>query len=454
MPETGAMATSEAHITGLNDNGEGTFVDSLGRLVSIPGALEGETIRYRLEHVSPHGERAWGRCEALLKPSTERCEAPCALSWPTRGACGGCPLMHMRQELQNEYKKKLVMDALKRIGIHYIHQLPLICGEKRLRYRNRTDLVIAQNRGRIYCGAYEPRSHRVIAIPHCPVLRSPLNQVISAFDKTIHRLKLPVFSSMPNPGGALRYASFYANGDNEVLIDIVCQSARTETPAWLGTLTETLQSFKPVRGISYSLNDSPNNAIRIQDSTRLWGLDTLQERHGDIMTHYTAAGFTQLNTEIATKIYTTARTWLDTHPGVVWDLYCGTGPFGRTLRPRSALFGAEFNARAVASAKRSANDDPWQSHYEVLDLEKNWPQTWPKPDIIVVNPPRKGLSNLILEQLLAMRGVDVLYMSCNPDSFARNVALLSPQYVLASISAFDMMPQTRHVEILGYLRAQ
>ncbi|MBQ9244421.1 MAG: 23S rRNA (uracil(1939)-C(5))-methyltransferase RlmD [Proteobacteria bacterium] len=418
--------------------------------VAIPGALIGEKIRYHIEHKSPHEPKAWGRCDALLVPAPSRVTSPCPYAWPCAGACAGCPLMHISPALQAELKTNIVLDALKKAGINYIHKLLFHPADEPLRYRNRTDLVVAEMRGRLVLGSYKPRSHDILPTKQCIILRSPLNHIIAFVAKTANALQIPAWKNVNQPNGALRYVSLFANDAGHVLIDLVCKSAQSGEPAWLHGLADALLENASVKGVSYSLNDSPNNALRIAPSQTLTGVTHLTEHHGSTVSLFTASGFTQLNSDMAAKIYLSAKDWLPTRPKIAWDLYCGAGAFGRILSPLQALYGAEFSPSAIQAARQISQNDPFQTHFETLDLEQDWPD-WPRPNVILLDPPRKGLSPKVIQNLSASRVDTLLYMSCNPDTMAQNIAAL-PGYVIERIEAFDMMPYTRHVEALALLR--
>jgi 23S rRNA (uracil1939-C5)-methyltransferase len=359
--------------------------------------------------------------------------------------------MHMNHELQSKLKKQFVLDSLNQAGIRHIRQISWHDAPSQLRYRNRTDLVYAEIRGKRILGSYMPRSHRIIATQACMILRAPLNQIIAHIVEIANKQAVPAYQNFPQPGGALRYVSLFANSKGKVIIDLVCKSADGSRPSWLMAFVKELSQFAPIEGISWSINDSPNNAIRVNPSECVWGKPRIPEYHHEVQSLFTASGFTQLNTEVAARIYETARDWFSQRPQVVWDLYCGAGAFGRSMRPARLLYGAEFNSPAIAAAQTVSANDPWQSQFEVIDLEKNWPQNWEFPDVILVDPPRKGLSNGVVQQLAKMHA-PIVYMSCNPVSFARNVASLAGKYILDKLEAFDMMPQTRHLEVLGLLR--
>ncbi len=447
------MAIYTGCVEFLTPEGDGALKDVRGCVVSIPGTLPGENVTYRVEHVSPHDKRVWASCCEVLSQSRERRDPPCRSAYPTRGLCGGCPLMHLSDKLQGELKQKIVLDALHNAKINYIHEVPFMPSPVTLGYRNRTDLVAGIVKGRPILGSYEPRTHQIVITRVCPILRSPITQAIEVCTNLMQTQRIPVYEFGRNMKGALRYVSFFANDAGDLLMDIVTSSDAGQTPAWVNPFAFAMKNaFVLLKGVSYSLNDSANNAIRVAPSKNVWGEATLVEHYGSIETRLSASGFTQLNSDMAAHIYRLGREWLGYRPDVLWDLYCGTGCFGRMIAPLKHLFGAEFNARAIEIAKNVSQNDAFNTSFEVMDLENQWPEHWPEPNVILVDPPRKGLSQCVLEHLAKLQHTTILYMSCYPTSFAKNIAYLDPHYEIEKIAAFDMMPQTRHVEVLALLK--
>lgn len=442
------------NVVDFDDDFNGVVVLDDGCRVSVPGTIPGEIAQFRIEHRSMHAPRAWGRCEGLIKASDARiAKTKCRSCWPTSGMCAGCPMMHINDETQAKMKQAFVKRALVRAGIAYLPDVPFVRADDVFHYRNRTDLVAAQYRGNFILGAYKPRSHDVAETKKCPILRPPLNQAIAFIVSAARRMRIfSATSGLIFADGALRYVSLFANYQGKVLVDLVVTGARGKTPGWIRDFALKLKEFAPIAGVSFSINDSAHNAIRVAPSTVIWGVPSLEEKHGDIVSRFSASGFTQLNTDMAARIYRTAADWYGRKPHVVWDLYCGAGAFGRAFAPTEALFGAEFSPSAVRSATEMSANDGCKTRFEVMNLDTQWPRQWTVPDIICLDPPRKGLNANVIERLKAEGSPTVMYMSCNPATFARDLALLREKYVIAEISAFDMMPQTKHIEMLAMLR--
>lgn len=441
-------------VVDFDDDFNGVVVLDDGCKVAVPGAIPGETIEFRVEHRSMHEPKAWGRCEGLVRASDARVpKTKCRACWPTAGMCAGCPIMHIDDATQARMKRSLVERTLAAAGITYISDVPFVRANEAFHYRNRTDLVASEIRGRFVLGSYKPRSHDVVETKVCPILRPPLNQAIAFIVSTARSMR--IFASRPGlvfASGALRYVSLFANGEGKVLVDFVVTSAKGKMPNWLRTFAFKLQEFSPIVGVSYSVNDSPHNAIRVAPSTVIWGCAAIEEKHGDVVSRFSASGFTQLNTDMAARIYREGANWYGRRPRVVWDLYCGAGAFGRTFAPITALYGAEFSPSAIQSAIEMSKSDDCRTHFEVMDLNSQWPTNWETPDLICLDPPRKGLSQNVVDHLREDGSQTILYMSCHAATFARDAAALADRYVIEKIAAFDMMPQTKHVEVLAMMK--
>lgn len=349
--------------------------------------------------------------------------------------------MHMDAALQAKHKLALVHTALQNAGIQHIHNIPYHNAPQSLHYRNRSDWAVAKTRsGKIIVGAFAPNSHDLVALSRCLVLRREISALLSTLGFQLNQTKMPVW---PENNG-LRYISAFANHQGQILLDFVFGGEPSATP--FDSLCTKLLKSSAIKGISYSINNSPHNAIRTQCSQRVFGEETLPEPLGSISSQLSASNFTQLNSAVASQIYQTVTQWAG-KCRVVWDLYCGSGAMGRNIDVQKFLYGAELSARSIEQAQLSAQNDPWDHLYEALDLQTQWPGA-EKPNLILVNPPRKGLSALIIHQL-RQNPVRLLYMSCNPESFAQNAKALYPMLQLTRLEAFDMLPHTLHTEVLG-----
>jgi tRNA/tmRNA/rRNA uracil-C5-methylase (TrmA/RlmC/RlmD family) len=245
-----------------------------------------------------------------------------------------------------------------------------------------------------------------------------------------------------------RYLVLRGNRAGEVVGELIFGRAMAAPPAWTEQLAERLGWA----GWGWSVNEDAGDAVRRGEPVWAAGAASVMERYGRLDLPIGTAGFAQLNAAAAGAMYELAGSWL-AGAETVWDLYCGMGAIGLhgvVVSGVSKLFGAESGAASIEAARSVAATLPVQAKFEVMTAAEAFAAGWERPDAVVVNPPRKGLEPAVLAGLLALRPVKLIYMSCNPDSFARDASrLMADGYRLDEVSAHDLLPQTRHAELLA-----
>jgi 23S rRNA (uracil1939-C5)-methyltransferase len=210
-----------------------------------------------------------------------------------------------------------------------------------------------------------------------------------------------------------------------------------------------------VVGVSASANDHGGNVIRTAPSARLEGQYTIIEPVGPIALGLSAAGFSQLNQDVMARMYQRAAGLVEQERPVVWDLYCGVGGLGLTVAQKkdgTTLFGADSVDSAVSLANQNSQDNGVSGRFATIDLSRTAPRGWPEPDVVLLNPPRRGIDDVIKRRLTEIQPRQLIYMSCNPTSFAKDVRFLVDRgYRLDEVHAYDMLPRTAHVEVLAAL---
>jgi tRNA/tmRNA/rRNA uracil-C5-methylase (TrmA/RlmC/RlmD family) len=208
----------------------------------------------------------------------------------------------------------------------------------------------------------------------------------------------------------------------------------------------------PIVGVSVSVNGSTGNAIRVAPSLQVLGRDTIEEPVGPIVLNMAASSFSQLNSETTAKMYEEAAKSV-AKAKVVWDLYFGLGGLGLTVvqqEKTTDLYGADLAGSSIDLARVAAGRAGVKAHFEAFDLRERFSLKWPDPEVIVVNPPRRGLDEAVLALLKESPVKQIIYMSCNPNSFARDArTLVDSNFNLLKVDAYDMLPQTMQVELLG-----
>jgi 23S rRNA (uracil1939-C5)-methyltransferase len=436
------LADHNLHIDDLLANGQG--VGRAGTLVTfVTGALPGEDVRIAVDAVKANYVSAHTR--EILTASPDRIASVCA-AFPQ---CGGCQTLHLRYEAQLEWKRRMVADALARIGgLEGVVVAATQCGEffDATRYRNKASLVprITGTRGEI--GFYAARSHRVVPIETCPVLLPWLDDAVRALARFAD--KHPQFLR------DVRHIVVRSGIARKTLVLALC----TKQPQGaLASFTDQLRKHIPaLSGIVASWDPASANAIFGRRFATIWGSAETIERVAEATFHFGIASFFQINTRVLERIVEHLCSSLE-GAGRVVDLYCGVGTFAIVLAKRGmSVTGVESYPRAVEeAAANAAINDATSVAFEcatvVEAVNGARGQTLLRgADAVILDPPRRGCETEVLTALAGARVPRIEYLSCNPATLARDARkLVDAGYRLSSVVPFDMFPFTGHVEALA-----
>lgn len=330
-------------------------------------------------------------------------------------------------------------------------------------YRNQAKLVfrgrfVPPDRREVLLGVYRPGTHSVAPAERCIVHHRAMQPLLRTLRDEVERLAIPIFDER-NRSGALRYALVRTStARGEVHLTLV--SAIDDPPRLDELLRRLRQRHQELAATFLCVNPTPGNAILSADVRLLHGRPGLRERFGDLELESRPDAFLQANTAIAARIYATARRWLAPRPDdVALDLYCGVGAIALHLAPHVArVLGVESQASSVACAVANARRAGASNAELVTAPVEDVPDLLAQrnlagaPTLVAVNPPRKGLSARVSDVVAGLGARRIAYVSCDPTTLARDLALLVRRgYVLERVRAFDMMPQTPHVEALALL---
>ncbi len=430
-------------VQGLNHEALGE-VDVDGTTLLVYGAVPGDRVTVAVEAMSRQKPIAWGRVKDVMERGSGFVTPPCGRAAPVAGRCGGCPTMHMTSALQDRLKHNRVAEALEEVGIRA--PVGWHGAEAKFAYRNRGNFVPARTKkDAIVLGSYAPRSHNVVWMKGCKTVRPCIAAVTRRLEIVFSKKEIPIH---PEPG-ALRYVTLRGSAEGEVLVEFIVNAWPVP---WLDAVSAEVGAWDPVVGVSASVNESSGNAIRVAPSLRLLGRETLEEPVGALVFDMAASSFSQLNSETTAKMYQAAAESIS-KATVVWDLYCGFGGLGLTVANRdtsTGLYGADVAEESIDLARNAARRHGITAHFETVDLSERFTLHWPDPGVIIVNPPRRGLDETVLGLLKQSPATQIVYMSCNPKSFARDARVLADAHFnLVKVDGYDMLPQTTHVELLG-----
>lgn len=435
------LARIPIHIDDLLSNGQGVGRTD-GLVAFVSGALPGETVRVAVDAVKQNYVSA--HAVEILERSPDRVESIC----PVFPQCGGCQTLHVRYEAQLEWKRRMVADALTRLGgLTNVEVLPTIGAQliEGTRYRNKVSLVprIAAHGGEI--GFYAARSHRVVPISHCPVLLPWLDDAVRAL----------VVMAAKTPGLLHGVRHIVARTGLVRKTLVIAFSTGRRQPELAQHVDMLRKQIPGLTGLVESYEPASENAIFGRRFATLWGSPETIERVGQANFHFGIASFFQINTAMLELIAQNVLNKLSDARRVV-DLYCGVGTFAIMLGKRGvAVTGVESYREAVDEAAVNAAINgvttaafEWVPVVEAV-AGKRGRTLLEGIDAAIVDPPRRGCEPEVLHALASARVPRVEYLSCNPATLGRDARLLvDAGYMLGTTTPFDMFPYTGHVETL------
>ena len=428
-----------ARIEGYTSEGLGVArID--GQAVFVHRALRGEDCDVLLLKVLKNA--AFGKVVKVHEPSPHRVEPDC----PYYGKCGGCDFRHMDREEELYAKKTRVQDALRRIGGSDVQVEEILAGE-RLHYRNKSQFPIA---GDGTVGFYKARSHQVIPVENCLLQKVDTNNVQLKFDRYIRLYNVSCYDERTRQG-LLRHLYVRSNGAGESLVCIFANGRELPHEAELVAL---LREASPrIVGVVLGVNTQPTGAILGKEYRTLWGTDVLTDELCGLTFRLSVPSFYQVNREMAEVLYDKAVEFAAlTGTETVLDLYCGAGTITQVMaRHAGRVIGAEIVPEAIEDAKANAKRNGVENVEffcgDASAVAADFAAKGLRPDVICVDPPRKGLAPEVVRAAAQMAPRRIVYVSCDPATLARDVKLFAAEgYGAVRAAAVDMFPGTANVE--------
>ena len=432
-------------ITDINNLGFGVGRAPDGKVVFVAHTADGDECE--VEIIKSARDYAVGRLIKLITPSPYRTAPHCTV----RG-CGGCTYTEIDYTHERELKRRTVEAAFRKAGVAVtvkdVQGTGVVCG-----YRNKAQYPVQAGKdGRPVIGFYAPKTHRVCEAAHCPLTPAMFGEICEAVRE--HMIKNGISAYNEESGeGLLRHIYLRAAEDcREVLLTLVV--TRAEYPA-ADQLVEVLTArFPAIVGILLNINKKNTNVILGAEYRTLYGRDHIYDTLADVRLKIAPAAFYQVNRAAAEMLYRKAAELADlTGDEVLLDLYCGAGSIGLSMASKvRRLFGIEIVPEAIACAKENAAAAGIKNAtFAVGDaaatgdiLRRHGVE---RPDVIILDPPRAGADTALLDTIDALSPSRLVYISCNPQTLARDVAyLMQKGFVPGEVTPFDLFPRTGHVE--------
>jgi len=433
----------EVTATSLDESGHG--VGPVGnRLIHVADLLVGERAEVMIDHASPHAPDAWGHLVKRLGPPSSARVAPAC---PSFGRCGGCVWQHLAYPAQLEAKRARVAAALG-TEVADVRAAPAVIG-----YRNKGKYVAGRAGEHLVLGAYAPRTHDVIDMLGCKVVAPVIDEVATWLRGAAELARLVPYDEQSRQG-ELRYAIVReAGGDVLVALVVASHTPRSK----LEQVANALARHPAVRGVVALENDRRDGAILPSGASAqvLLGHGFLVETIAGARVEVGAGEFLQVNRVQATALYERVAELAGARPGLsAIELYAGVGGIGLHLaRAGASVVAVEIDRDAVAQLRRAAERAKLPITAIAGDAGDVRGQLAGTPDVVVVNPPRKGLSERARALLAELAPPVIIYVSCGPESLARDLQWLATRgYAPDAIEPFDLMPGTAQVETVVRLR--
>ena len=439
----------EFHIDRLGTSGEG-----VGRhenfTIFVPHALPGETISAVIEDVKSSYAR--GRIKQILHESVDRAAPLCALY----EECGGCQLQHLSYEAQLHAKRAQVIDALTHIGkLPHIPVRETLRAEEPWNYRNKMQFPIGRDSGKIVIGCFAQGSHTIINTENCHIQRAENNDLANAAREIAEHLYIPVYNEDTHKG-VLRHIVGRVGRSNDLMAVIV--TATKQLPRAKDFVRMLRERLPNLVSVHQNIQTYRNNVIMGRDTQLLWGRPTIIDSLGRLNFHISPRSFFQVNTRQAERLYEQALSYADLHgTETVIDAYCGTGTITLFLAQKARkVYGIEIVQPAILDARKNARDNHVKNaEFIVGDATAVMPALYKqgiRPDVVVVDPPRAGCTETVLRTFANMKPQRIVYISCNPATLARDLAILKDlSYAAQEVQPVDLFPQTSHVETITLL---
>ena len=445
MPGLEKNRIYRAHIDGYSSEGLGIArID--GQVVFVHGAVRGETCDVLVMKVLKNA--AFGKIAALAEPSPARRQPDC----PYYGRCGGCDFRHMSYEEELWAKRARVQDTLTRIGGAEVTVEEILGAEQPLHYRNKSIYPISPA-GEV--GFYRARSHQVVHVEHCLIQKPEADALAQAVRDYIARFRVEPYNEATGRG-LLRHLYVRTSCRGESLACLLVNGSRLPHEQ---ELVDMLRAAVPgVCGVVLGENTRRGNAILGDRYRTLWGRDYLTDTLCGLELRLSVPSFYQVNHDQAQRLYEKALEYAGlTGRELAVDLYCGAGTITQVLARRARhVIGGEIVPEAIRDAEDSARRNG-VGNVEFLcgdasRLAAELRQRGLRPDVICVDPPRKGLAPDVVEAAASMTPGRIVYVSCDPATLARDVARFAPLgYCPVRACAVDLFPGTAHVETVCLL---
>ena len=446
------LVTLEIEDCGIDGEGIGK---ADGFTVFVKDAVIGDTVTAKI--IKAKKNYGYGRLMEVLKPSPYRVEPKCEFA----RQCGGCQLQALSYDQQLVFKTNKVKGHLERIGgFTDIPMEPIIGMDELFHYRNKAQFPVGRNKeGKIVTGFYAGRTHNIIENRDCALGVAENKEVLDRVIAHMEKYGIEPYNEATGKGLVRHVLIRYGYFTKEVMVCLILNGNKIPKEE---QLVKSLCEIPGMTSITINVNKKRSNVILGEEICLLWGQEYITDRIGDISYQISPLSFYQVNPMQTQKLYAKALEYADLHgQETVWDLYCGIGTISLFLAQKAKFVrGVEIVPAAIENAKENAKLNGLENtEFFVGKAEEVLPREYKKngvyADVIVVDPPRKGCDETLLETMVEMNPERIVYVSCDSATLARDLKYLCERgYELRKVCPVDQFGMTVHVETVVLLSQQ
>ncbi len=433
----------------LSSDGSGVAHSADGEAVFVPGTAPGDEARVRI--VKDCGRYAFGILDELLTSSPDRIPVDC----PVAGPCGGCSLRHLDYTAELRAKQESVLDAFRRIGGLEVPVLDILPSPEVDRYRNKVQFPVGLDKNGAPCiGFYAGRTHRIVPCPDCRLQPGVLNEIGNALCTFFAQQGIRPYDEQSGKGLVRHIFLRRGAHSGQIMVCLVC--TRAKLPHAEQLCTALRGQFPAISTILLNVNAKNTNVILGSENHILYGPGYIEDTLCGVPVRLGPLSFYQVNTLAAERLYGVAAQYAQLTPDdALLDLYCGMGTIGLSMAEQCReLIGVEIVPEAIESAKANAarmgEAVAAKSRFFCADAGQAATQLAAEglhPDIVMLDPPRKGCDEATLSAVVRMAPRRVVYVSCNPATAARDAAWLEQNgFHTEKVQPVDLFPRTKHCE--------
>ncbi|MBD3271578.1 MAG: 23S rRNA (uracil(1939)-C(5))-methyltransferase RlmD [Elusimicrobia bacterium] len=439
------------------------FAVSNGKVVFVPYSAPGDEVLVSLYEEKKDYCR--GMISAITKPSPVRHKPPCPYFFdPDKKArykegyyyCGGCDFQHITYAEQMRIKEQILKESLRSIGgFHTLSIDPIKGMPDPWRYRNKIQLPVAKSGGKILIGFYKPRSHTIVDSNDCLIQDTRATKVVEAIRTLLVRFRLEPYQEHKHSGWLKHILLRTARFSDSVQLMLITRTGDFARKKLF--IRDLVQQVPLVSSIYQNINPGKTNVIVGSKTLHLWGEQYCEERIGPVRYYLEPDAFFQVNPEQTEQLYRTVSGTLALNgTETLYDLYCGSGGIGLYCAKQAGrVIGIDDSKASIRAAQMNARINAITNARFIRSDAQEYVKSIKKDphsrSLIILDPPRKGCSDKLLTTLARLR-FPIMYVSCNPATLARDMALLAAKgYQSVKIVPFDFFPQTAHIETMVFL---